>query len=346
MGKIELYNFSFKDLSKNRKSDINKVLDMSERATIFHSIEWNEVLYNVFGIRSDIILARSEDKPVGFYQLYHTKKYKIIDVYKSPNPSLECVYGGPIAIKESENAIGYMIDESERVAEGAVLSIQTPPGYDIGPFRNRGYNTAIFQTSIIDLQKNDSTLWEGIDRKTRNLVRKAEKNDLTVIDGDESYIEEYYELVSETFSKSNGPRLLPVDFYKSIISNLKPKSMARFRVVKHDERLIAGAIFLCYKENIYFWSGASSHKHRNLAPNNLIQWDILRWARDEGYKYYDLVRIEPDRLPGIAKFKEGWGGKSTDFYYAFKISGVFKELYKLRSILWERKNSWASSNQY
>ena len=58
----------------------------------------------------------------------------------------------------------------------------------------------------------------------------------------------------------------------------------------------------------------------------MLQWEAISWATQAGFKKYDFVRIEPDRLPGIAHFKQGFGGnKSYYFRYEKKFRGTIWE---------------------
>jgi lipid II:glycine glycyltransferase (peptidoglycan interpeptide bridge formation enzyme) len=199
----------------------------------------------------------------------------------------------------------------------AWLDIWTPAHYDITPFIKSGYMSSEMYTSILSLQMPEEELWMGLDGKARNMIRKAIKNNVHVVEGDESLVGEYYQMVIATFTRSQiKPQ--PESYYHRVIQDLGPKGMARLLLANHNNKFIAGAIFLFYKDTAYYWHGASYRDHLSVAPNELIQWELIKWARQNGYKNYDLVRIEPDRLPGIARFKISFGGKTVPCYHLQK----------------------------
>ncbi len=85
-------------------------------------------------------------------------------------------------------------------------------------------------------------------------------------------------------------------------------------VCKKDNKLIGGAaIFFdsVYNINIpRLLKIASSEKYLNLQPNNLLCWDCILWAKNNGYKEFDLGGWQINargHLKGINKFKEKWG---------------------------------------
>jgi lipid II:glycine glycyltransferase (peptidoglycan interpeptide bridge formation enzyme) len=60
--------------------------------------------------------------------------------------------------------------------------------------------------------------------------------------------------------------------------------------------------------------GASRAVHREKMPNHLLQWEAMRWAREQGCTVYDMwgapdVPDELDPLWGVYRFKQGLGGE-------------------------------------
>jgi lipid II:glycine glycyltransferase (peptidoglycan interpeptide bridge formation enzyme) len=62
-------------------------------------------------------------------------------------------------------------------------------------------------------------------------------------------------------------------------------------------------------------------------PNYLLQWEAIRWAKQQGATRYDFGGIaatdnENDPLAGIYRFKRGWGGKVVRFV------GCYEHIYR------------------
>ncbi len=69
-------------------------------------------------------------------------------------------------------------------------------------------------------------------------------------------------------------------------------------------------------------------------PNHLLQWEAMRWAKAEGYRFYDMwgapeVLDESDPMWGVHRFKAGFGGDFTSHVgaYDFPTSRLLYWLY-------------------
>jgi lipid II:glycine glycyltransferase (peptidoglycan interpeptide bridge formation enzyme) len=56
------------------------------------------------------------------------------------------------------------------------------------------------------------------------------------------------------------------------------------------------------------WSGDQGQRH----PNELLHWTAMRWAKQQGYRYYDFEGIDTAWPSGgtrsVSSFKLGFGG--------------------------------------
>src|SRR5208282_2405952 len=40
----------------------------------------------------------------------------------------------------------------------------------------------------------------------------------------------------------------------------------------------------------------------------LLQWTLIKWLKESGFKWYDLGGIDPEGNPGVYHFKRGFSG--------------------------------------
>lgn len=319
------------------KEDISYILEHSAHATIFHTSEWTRLVSAEFGIPYYTLIARWGTQPVGMYTFW---VYGINNVKRiiSPLRDVDSIYGGPIIIKserrkptaEIVEVVSSLIMKSHRAIGQWVeyYKILPPPDYPIVLLQKMGYRCKKMFTSIIELNYIEEDLWRNLDSKRRNLVRKAMANKLIIWDPIpdsrftiSDFINVYYQMLLGVFGKSSK-KPLPKSYYQRVIEELTPKGWVKPMLALYQDKPVGGAIFLCFKDTVYYWSGASFREYGHLAVNDLIQWEIIRWARNNNYKYYDLLIVEPERLPGIAHFKLGFGGKLVPIYEAIKRTPV------------------------
>jgi len=69
--------------------------------------------------------------------------------------------------------------------------------------------------------------------------------------------------------------------------------------------------------------------------NRMVIWQAIMFAKDHGYRSFDLGGIAPDddnkEQRSLAEFKEAFGGERKKAYYYFKVySRLLKFLMKLK----------------
>jgi lipid II:glycine glycyltransferase (peptidoglycan interpeptide bridge formation enzyme) len=181
-----------------------------------------------------------------------------------------------------------------------------------------GYGYTPLYTSILYLEKEEKELFGNIHPYARNRIRKAEKSGVEIIKDGRPYLGEYYEMVKETLG-SQGIRVNPKEFYEKVLDRLEPMGRAKLFIAMYKGNLFPEQFFF-YKESVYYWHGASFREYLPIAPSQLIHWELIRYAHQNGYKVYDFLNIEPERLPGIARFKMRFGGETKTYYRAFRNS--------------------------
>jgi len=101
-------------------------------------------------------------------------------------------------------------------------------------------------------------------------------------------------------------------------------------VAFYDGALIAGGEFIGDGEHLRAWVLASGRADRSGrmrdiigSANRMILWEAIRWAKQNGYRGFDLGGIAPDssdpHLRGVAAFKEAFGGTRVVSYYYYKV---------------------------
>ncbi len=277
----------------------------SKHGTIFHTDSWLKILYRNFDCKPIKLMAVNRGRDIiGIFPIYKFKKH-FFKIRKSPFPDVETPYGGPLAL--NGEVINLFMEEIKKT-KGSHYFIFSPTYNFNKDFKN--YKKEKLKTFILDLTPNLDDLWKNLDKKARNEVRKAKKNNVTIFETKESkFINDYYQMLYSTFKRTNA-NILPKKFYLDIFETFKEKNQVKLVFAKYKNKLISGAMFLIFKGRINYWTGASLKEFLSLNPNNLIQWYIIKWAKENNLKEYDL---QGANIPRIAKFKSGWGGKLVEY---------------------------------
>lgn len=167
-------------------------------------------------------------------------------------------------------------------------------------------------TQILDLSLSEENLLTNMSANTRRKIRVAERKDIKITGGTEEDLPSLYEMYSETASRDRF-RIRPYEYYRITWSRMLQAKMAHIFIATYRDEEIAFCILFHGGNTCWFFYGASTNKERNRMPNYLLQWESIRWAKSNGYKYYDFWGAptkfsEDDPLWGVHQFKRGFRG--------------------------------------
>jgi peptidoglycan pentaglycine glycine transferase (the first glycine) len=170
-----------------------------------------------------------------------------------------------------------------------------------------------------DLRPEPEELLANFHPKWRYNIRLAERKGVTVREGTRADLPEFYRVLQITAERDRF-RVRGLDYYERLYDLLAPAGMAKLFVAEVEGQVVSGAIlFRMGREAVYVY-GASDNEHRNLMPNHLLQWTMMRWARAQGCEVYDFrgVSREVDGEPmgelgGLNRFKRGFAAQYMEY---------------------------------
>lgn len=205
--------------------------------------------------------------------------------------------------------ISLTVDEAKdkcRMLNVAMLSLITP--YQDEQLRN--YLTESGGTFIINLSLCEDDLWSNLKKTTRNQIRQAERKGVCIErTNDIKDFNDWWDLYINTSNRKG----FACQKYSMVSKILKHPEMSCLFVSKIEDKIIGGA-FLLIDKNPLYWLGATDLSYSEYRPNNLLHWEIIRWAKNCGYTYYDLGGATIHDNHGPTKFKKGFGGDYKDLY--------------------------------
>jgi peptidoglycan pentaglycine glycine transferase (the first glycine) len=178
------------------------------------------------------------------------------------------------------------------------------------------------RTLLVDLDAEPDALLKAMKQKTRYNIRLADRKGVAVRAGDEGDLPAFYRLMEIT-AERDGFGIHSRDYYQTAHQLFVPPGQGCLMLAEHEGQLLAGLVVLAMGETACYMYGASSSEGRNLMPTYLLQWEAMLWAREQGYRFYDLWGVpdeeestleeefaqRSDGLWGVYRFKRGFGGK-------------------------------------
>lgn len=167
--------------------------------------------------------------------------------------------------------------------------------------------------------KTEEELLASFTSKTRYNIRLAERRGVVVRQVDEEGLDDFAALMVETGIRDNFVTR-PKSYFENMLKNLGER--ARLYMAYYNNIPIAGTIAIHFGDKVWYLYGASSNSYRNVMPNYLLQWNMIKWAVEEGCKIYDFRGVsgdlsEDNPLYGLYRFKRGFNGDFCEFLGEF-----------------------------
>jgi len=188
------------------------------------------------------------------------------------------------------------------------------------------------QTLFLDLSKSEDDLLAEMRQKIRYNIRLAFKKGVKVREGNDNELEIFYNLMSNTFERK-GKKFFSKEYYQKILENLP---FAKIYLAELSGKILCANMVLFYGNTVTYLHGGSSPEDKNIMAPHLLQWEIIKKAKELGYKYYDFWGIDEVKWPGVTRFKKGFGGFEVKYgntydsvlnkfwYTAYQIVKKFK----------------------
>ena len=316
------------------KEEYKKFLEKHERCNFQQSPEWAKVKSNW---KNEIVIAEDEKGKIKGAVSILIRKIPIFGniMYSSRGPicdihDLETMKQLTDGIKElakKYKAIVYKAEPDIESNDEEFRKIITNLGYNIKDdaknFREEIQPRYVFRLDIKD--KTEEEIFEGFHSKTRYNIRLAIKKGVTVKEGTREDLKEFHKIMVET-GERDGFIIRPLSYFEKMYDELAPEHM-KLLMAYHEDKPISGVIPIMYGNKTWYLYGASSNEKRNLMPNYLLQWEMIKMAlarKDDIYDFRGVSGVVDENHPqyGLYRFKKGFGATFTEFigeiYIPFK----------------------------
>ncbi len=198
---------------------------------------------------------------------------------------------------------------------------------------------------------SEELLLSAMRKTTRNLIRRAEKEGVTIEASKDpvSDLQHFLALHDET-RKRHGFTPYTNAFFKAQIARFTPRKEVTLYLARYQGNVIASSIHMHAFGETSYHHGASSHAHNKIPASYLLQWTAIRDALKRGDSVYNFWGIAPGNLTeegfkisepkhpfaGVTLFKTGFGGQLMNLVHCLDIP-VSKKYYLTRGFEMLRK---------
>jgi lipid II:glycine glycyltransferase (peptidoglycan interpeptide bridge formation enzyme) len=326
---------------------------------IYQTTTYAKFQEKCLNMESEFLLAIKDSKIVGQlvitygprFAKYLNKGKKKLFKFFSRHFKIYTFIRGPIIIDKKVKKEIYLsfldyLDNNKKncfIAQDISLPIEEEEAiYKL--FYEKGFYSDSWGTVIIDTSKSEEDLFSSISRNQRRQIKKALQIGLKV---KEAKIKRDYNKVIKIINemcRQNKIFVHPSEYYHSLFEVFNSTSSIKTFYIEHNKKLIATAsVYLTGKKAARAFVGHTKSSLQEKIPGMpFIEWFVIKWVRDNGYKNYDLTGIRPlsgdSKEKGIREYKLRWGGREIHYpYFSKKYSKTKFALIELLRTKWKKK---------
>lgn len=189
---------------------------------------------------------------------------------------------------------------------------------------SKSKNTVLLaRTVVLDLSKSENELLADMSKKTRQYIRKSEKDGVTVRLADRGDLDNCLAIYKQTANRA-GFALHDDEYYKDIFNLMADASPVY--VAEFDHQIVA-FLWLAESDSVAFeLYGGVSEVGQSVRANYVLKWQAIIDAKKRNVKEYDLNGLLND---GISDFKRGFSMVET------MLTGTYDKALSPLYLIWK-----------
>jgi lipid II:glycine glycyltransferase (peptidoglycan interpeptide bridge formation enzyme) len=171
-------------------------------------------------------------------------------------------------------------------------------------------NSENYRTLVVDLTPPLEELRKKLDRKWRNQLTGAEKNNLNIVAGTSAELyKSFSELYVQMWERKKFKTTVSIEEFGRIQQSLPENQRMRVILCLQEGKPVAGVVCSAIGNSAIYLLGATNEQGMKLKAAYLLHWTLMQWLKEKGVHYYDLGGIDPEANPGVYHFKSGFSGE-------------------------------------
>ncbi len=307
----------------------------SDDCWYWHTIDWMEYTMEYTGSDSELLAFYIEDGNadiLAICPLIREKNKLTFSGSFGPNPA----FRNNLSKKLSNKLIGQIFSRIDSIAlekglKACIMSLSTLAKNFLNPFNYNylmkyGFENISLNTQILVLDKDERTLWGEIKKSHRNEINRG-KNQITFsIDYPFSEDDQMFKDFKQLHFLAAGKKTRTEKTWE-IQYQSKIKGNAVIILAYKDDIPIGGIYSILYKDGAYYGISANHPDHEHLSVSHSIQWELIKWLKQNRYRYYELgyqyFSDQPFSHPNqkeidISLFKRHFGGYTITHHRGLK----------------------------
>jgi lipid II:glycine glycyltransferase (peptidoglycan interpeptide bridge formation enzyme) len=291
------------------------LLDMCPEGNFEQSFAYGDISEMAFPNTHAIRLAITYDgKPVALVQGTYSR-------YLGFGMNLQ-VMRGPVAKAKNQESL-WLIEKLLRALEEYAkrkriihAQILVPEAWNMQETIDKlGFSLgSCLNEYVVKLEKNPEELWAKIAHNKRKNIKKANKNEVEVIQSHN--IEDLHTFYSmfEAAKKRKGFSSYPLSWFESVWKVYEPAELLKVFLARYKGKDVSGVFVVIHGKTVYALAAGSFTEGWKVRANDITHWKIMKWACQNNYSKYCMGLVsEPPPAEGssswgVWRWKREWKG--------------------------------------
>jgi hypothetical protein len=298
----------------------------SPHGSVYHRLDALRVQAKHSGATLYPLVGFKGQEPLGLLPVFALSRAGITAVF-SPPPNLWVSYLGPALInfeglkqrrkeKRHHRFVDAAVEWIDEVVSPRYVHLRTQYEYDDPrPFIWNDFELTPRYTYLVDLTPSEDDLLSSFSSDARRNIR-TDEDAYSIEEAGPAGVRQIIEQVRSRHEEQGEAYRVTPEFVNDLRDRL-PEGRVRPYVCRIDGEFVGGMITLTHGDTVHRWQGGAK-TDSDVPVNDLIDWRIMRDAKERGYERYNLVGANNDRLCGYkSKFSP-----SVAEYYSLERSSL------------------------
>ena len=300
--------YSIRKISNDDSDSWNEFVNKHPASSIYHQFDFKGIIEKSFNQEACYFAAFDKDESiVGILPIIHTKSH-LFGSYMTSIPYFN--YGGPLTVNRFvERQLVEHVDHYARQTGVSYVELRESSV-------RKGMPSKTDKVSLfLTLPESSEQLWVGVGTKVRAQIKKGLKNNFQFKVGRHELLDDFYRVFSINMRDLGTPVYSKL-FFKNILSSQLDTMIA---VQYHQGSATSCAFLMAYKNCLEIPWASTLGSANKLNSNMVLYWNILKYACDKSYDFFDFGRSTID-APTF-KFKCQWGASPAQLHWHYMLPG-------------------------